>query len=123
MTVFAAIAALLAGVGIYGVLAYLVDHRRRELGIRMALGAQAADVVGLVLRQGFLPVGIGLVFGICSALAMTRYLKSLLYEVSATDPLVFSGISGGLVLVALLAMCVPAYRAGRVEPIKALRHE
>jgi putative ABC transport system permease protein len=123
MTVFAAIAALLAAVGIYGVLTYLIDQRRRELGIRMALGAQPADVVWLVLRQGFLPVGIGLLFGICGAFTITSYLKSLLYEVSSTDPLVFSGISVGLVLVALLAMSVPAYGATRVDPIQALRHE
>jgi putative ABC transport system permease protein len=123
MVVFAAIAALLAAVGIYGVLAYLVDRRRRELGIRMALGAQASDVVSLVLRQGSLPVGIGLVCGIGGAFAMTWYLKSLLYEVSTTDPLVFSGISVGLVLVSLLAMSVPAYRATRVHPLEALRHE
>jgi hypothetical protein len=123
MAVFAAIAALLAAIGIYGVLAYLVDQRSRELGIRMALGAQANDVVGLVLRQGFLSVGIGLLFGICGALAMTSYLRSLLYEVSTTDPLVFSGILGGLILVALLAMWVPAYRAARVDPLKALHHE
>ena len=123
MTVFAAIAALLAASGIYGVLAYLVDQRRRELGIRMALGAQASDVVGLVLRQGSLTVGTGLICGIGGAFGMTWYLKSLLYEVSATDPLVFSGISVGLVLVALLAMSVPAYRATRVDPLEALRHE
>ncbi|MCU1273596.1 MAG: hypothetical protein JWO48_1027 [Bryobacterales bacterium] len=123
MAVFAAIAALLAAIGIYGVLAYLVDQRRRELGIRMALGARPGDVVGLVLRQGSLPVGIGLVCGIGGAFAMTWYLKSLLYEVSTTDPLVFSGISVGLVLVALLAMSVPAYRATRVDPLEALRHE
>lgn len=123
MAVFAAIAALLAAIGIYGVLAYLVDQRRRELGIRMALGAGASDVVGLVLRQGSLPVGIGLVCGIAGAFAMTGYLKSLLYEVSTTDPLVFSGISLSLIVVALLAMSVPAYRATRVDPLEALRHE
>ena len=88
MAVFAAIASLLAAIGIYGVLAYLVDQRRRELGIRMALGAQASDVVGLVLRQGSLPVEIGLICGIGGAFGMTRYLKSLLYEISTTDPLV-----------------------------------
>src|SRR5437773_6088030 len=93
MAVFAAIAALLAAIGIYGVLAYLVDQRRRELGIRMALGAGSGDVVWLVLRQGSLPVGIGLACGIGGAFAMTWYLKSLLYEVSTTDPVVFSGIS------------------------------
>jgi predicted permease len=123
MTVFALIAALLAAIGIYGVLAYLVDQRRRELGIRMALGARASDVVGLVLRQGSLPVGIGLMCGIGGALAMTRYLNSLLYEISSTDPLIFTGILVGLALVALLAMSVPAYRATRVEPLEALRDE
>jgi ABC-type antimicrobial peptide transport system permease subunit len=76
MAVFAAIAALLAGIGIYGVLAYLVEQRRREWAIRMALGAQASDVVGLVLRQGSLPAGIGLMCGIGSAFAMTRYLMT-----------------------------------------------
>ena len=123
MLVFATMATLLAGIGIYGVLAYLVGQRRREFGIRMALGARASDVVGLVLRQGSLPVGIGLVFGIGGAFAMTWYLKSLLYEVSTTDPLVFSSISAGLVLVALLAMSIPAHRATRVDPLDALRHE
>jgi predicted permease len=123
MALFAAIATLLAGIGIYGVLAYLVDQRRREFGIRMALGARASDVVGLVLRQGSLPVAIGLVFGIGGAFAMTRYLKSLLYQVSSTDPLVFSSISVGLALVSLLAMSVPAHRATRADPLEALRHE
>ena len=123
MTVFAAIAALLTAVGIYGVLAYLVDQRRREFGIRMALGAQASDVVGLVLLQGSLPVGVGLICGIGGAFAVTRYLNSLLYNVSSTDPLVFSSIAGGLILIALLAMSIPALRATRVDPIEALRDE
>jgi len=123
MALFAAIAALLAAIGIYGVLAYLVDQRRRELGIRMALGAQASDVIGLVVLQGSLPVGIGLMCGIGGAFAMTRYLKSLLYEISATDPTVFSEILVGLILVALLAMSLPAHRATRVDPLEALRDE
>jgi putative ABC transport system permease protein len=123
MTVFAVIAALLAAVGIYGVLAYLVDQRRRELGIRMVLGAQPGDVVGLVLRQGSLPVGIGLLCGMGGAIAVTRYLKSLLYEVSATDPVIFGGILVGLILVALLAMSIPAHGASRIEPVEALRDE
>jgi predicted permease len=121
MIVFAAIAALLAAIGIYGVLAYLVDQRRREFGIRIALGAQAQNVVGLVLRQGSLSVGIGLLFGIGGAFTMTRYLKSLLYEVSATDPLIFASILVGLIVVALVAMSVPAHRATCVNPIEALR--
>jgi len=123
MSVFAAIAALLATIGIYGVLAYLVDQRRREFGIRMALGAQASDVAGLVLRQGFLPVGIGLICGVGGAFGMTRYLKSLLYEISTTDPLVFSSILTAVILVALLAMSVPAHRATRVDPLEALHDE
>ncbi len=123
MAVFAAIATLLAGIGIYGVLAYLVDMRRREFGIRMALGAHAMDVIGLVLVRGLVPVGIGIICGIGGAFALTRYLKSLLHEISTTDPLVFSGISAALVLVALLAMSVPAHRATRVDPLEALRHE
>jgi putative ABC transport system permease protein len=123
MAVFALIAALLAAIGIYGVLAYLVDQRRRELGIRMALGAQASDVVGVVLRQGSIPVGIGLMCGMGGAFAVTRFLKSLLYEISATDPLVFSSILAGLVLVALLAMSIPAHRATRVDPMEALRDQ
>lgn len=123
MLVFAVIATLLAGIGIYGVLAYLVDQRRREFGIRMALGARAADVLALVLRQGSLSVGIGLMCGMGGALAMTQYLKSLLYQVSTTDPLVFSVISVALVFVALLAMSVPAHRATRVDPLEVLRDE
>jgi putative ABC transport system permease protein len=123
MAVFAAIAALLAAVGIYSVLAYLVDQRRREFGIRMAMGARAGDLIGLVLLQGSLPVGIGFICGIGGALAMTRYLKSLLYEISSTDPTVFGAILVGLMLVALLAMSVPAHRATRVDPLEALRDE
>ncbi|HEX4229887.1 MAG TPA: ABC transporter permease [Bryobacteraceae bacterium] len=123
MAVFAAIAALLAAIGIYGVLAYVIDQRRREFGIRTALGARPADVVALVVLQGSLPVGVGLVCGVSGAFAMTWYLKSLLYEVGTTDPLVFSTISGGMVLVAILAMTVPAYRATRVDPLQTLREE
>src|ERR1043166_320691 len=123
MSVFAAIAAMLAAIGIYGVLAYLIDQRRRELGIRIALGARAPDVLGLVVRQGSVPGAVGLIFGIAGAFGLTWYLKSLLYEVSATDPLIFAGVSSGLVLVSLLAMSVPAHRATRVDPLEALRHE
>jgi len=123
MSVFAAIAAVLAAIGIYGVLAFLIDQRRRELGIRIALGAGAGDVLGLVLRQGSIPVAIGLLAGIGGAFALTWYLKSLLYEVSTTDPLIFCGVSLGLVIVALIAMSVPAHRATRVDPLEALRQE
>jgi putative ABC transport system permease protein len=123
MSVFAAFAGLLAGIGIYGVLGYLVDQRRREFGIRIALGARSTDVLALVLRQGLLPVAAGLIAGIAGALGLTRLLKSLLYEVSATDPLIFGMVSAGLIAVSLAAMFIPARRAIRVDPLEALRHE
>jgi putative ABC transport system permease protein len=123
MAVFAALAALLAAIGIYGVLAYLVDQRRREFGIRVALGARAGDVLTLVLRQGSIPVAVGLIAGIAGSLALTRLLKSLLYEVSATDPLIFGAVSLGLIAVSIVAMSIPARRATRVDPLDALRQE
>jgi putative ABC transport system permease protein len=123
MTVFAALAGLLAAIGIYGVLAYLVDQRRREFGIRIALGARSAEMLALVLRQGLVPVAAGLVAGIAGALGLTRLLKSLLYEVSATDPLIFGAVSIGLIAVSLAAMFIPALHATRVSPLDALRHE
>jgi len=123
MTVFAALAGLLAAIGIYGVLAYLVDQRQREFGIRIALGAHSADVLALVLREGLVPVAAGLIAGIAGALGLTRLLKSLLYEVSATDPLIFGAVSIGLIAVSLAAMFLPALRATRVSPLDALRHE
>jgi putative ABC transport system permease protein len=123
MAVFAALAALPAAIGIYGVLAYLVDQRRREFGIRVALGARAGDVLTLVLRQGSIPVAVGLIAGIAGSLALTRLLKSLLYEVSATDPLIFGAVSLGLIAVSIVAMSIPARRATRVDPLDALRQE
>jgi putative ABC transport system permease protein len=123
MSVFAALAAGLAALGIYGVLAYLVDQRRRELGIRIALGATRANVLALVVRQGSKPVAIGLAAGIAGAFALTGVLKSLLFEVSATDPFIFAAITAGLILVSLAAMAVPARRASRVNALEVLRHE
>jgi putative ABC transport system permease protein len=123
MAVFAGIAAILAAIGIYGVLAYLVDQRRRELGIRMALGARPGDVLGLVLRQGSIPIGAGLAAGIAAAFGLTWFLKSLLYEVSTTDPLIYASVSMGLIAVALIAMLVPGWRATRIDPLEALRQE
>jgi putative ABC transport system permease protein len=123
MSAFAALAALLAAIGIYGVLAYLVDQRRREFGIRVALGARAAAVLALVLRQGSIPVAAGLIAGIAGALGLTRLMKSLLFEVSPTDPLIFGAVSLGLILISLAAMSIPARRATRVDPLDALRQE
>ncbi|HTB12273.1 MAG TPA: ABC transporter permease [Bryobacteraceae bacterium] len=123
MTVFASLAAVLAALGIYGVLAYLVDQRRRELGIRIALGATRANVLALVMRQGSTPVAIGIAVGIAGAFALTGVLKSLLFEVSATDPVIFAAITIGLTIVSLAAMAIPARRASRVNATEVLRHE
>jgi len=123
MAVFAVLAGLLAAIGIYGVLAYLVDQRRREFGIRIALGACSAEVLALVLWQGLVPVAAGLIVGIAGAFALTRLLKSLLYEVSPTDPLIFCAVSIGLVAVSLVAMFIPARRAASVDALVALRYE
>jgi len=118
---FAALALLLAGFGLYGVMAYSVAQRSREIGIRMALGARSADVRSLVVRQAVWLGAAGLVIGIAGALAVTRVLGSLLFGVSATDPLTFGGVSAALVTVLLLAAYLPARRATRVDPIVALR--
>jgi putative ABC transport system permease protein len=120
---FAGLAVILAAVGIYSVLAYAVRRRSREIGIRMALGAQITDVVRMVVVEGMIPTLIGLSIGIAGALALGRILTTLIYGIQASDPLTFVAVSALLVIVALLASLIPAYRAARVEPIKALREE
>ena len=119
---FAVVALLLAGIGIYGVLAYAVSQRTREIGIRMALGATRGHMLRLALRHGMVLAGIGVVLGIGGALGLTRFLTKLLYEVKPTDPLTFVGVSLLLLLVALLASWVPARRAAKVDPMEALRY-
>jgi putative ABC transport system permease protein len=121
--IFAVVALVLASVGIYGLIAYSVTQRTQELGIRIALGAQRRDVLRLVLTYGTRLTLLGVALGLFAALALSRLLTSLLFSVSATDPLTFAGVAGLLAMVALLACFIPARRATRVDPIIALRYE
>jgi predicted permease len=116
-------ALLLGTVGLYGVIAYSVSQRTHEIGIRMALGAQRRDVMRLVLGEGMLVILMGLAIGLAGSLALTRFLSSLLFGVTATDPLTFSGVAVLLALVAVAACYIPARRAMRVDPMLALRYE
>lgn len=121
--VFAGLALLLSAVGIYGVLAYTVTQRTREFGIRVALGATVRDVVGKVVGQGLKLAGIGLVIGFAGALALTRFMTTLLFEVRPTDPGVFVAVAVALTVVAVVASFVPSLRALRIRPANALRYE
>ncbi len=123
LAVFAALALLLAGVGIYGVISYVAGQRTQEIGIRLALGAQRTDVLRLMLWEGSRLALVGVAIGISAAFAMTRLMTKMLYGVSATDPLTFVAVAGILMLVAIAACYMPARRATRVDPMQALRSE
>jgi hypothetical protein len=121
--VFAGVALLLAGVGIYSVLSYIVRGRSREIGIRIALGAQRADVLGLLIVEGMSPAIVGIAAGTIAALASGKVIETLVFGVSASDPLTLAAVGATLAFVAFVASLVPAYRALRCDPVNVLRTE
>jgi putative ABC transport system permease protein len=121
--IFALVALVLAALGIYGVVAHAVAQRTHEIGVRMALGAAVGDVIGLVVRQGILPVAGGLAAGMAVALGVSRLLGSVLYGITPTDPVTYATVALVLAAVALVACAAPARRATRVDPLVAIRSE
>jgi ABC-type antimicrobial peptide transport system permease subunit len=123
LTGFAGIALILAAIGLYGLLSYMVAQRTLEIGLRMALGAQRSDVLRMIVRRGFTLALVGVVAGIAIAAAATRLLSGMLYGIRATDPLTFAATAGLFLLVSIAASGVPAYRAARMDPMKSLREQ
>src|SRR4030095_7786136 len=122
-TGFAFLSMLLASIGIYGLVSYSVSQRTRDIGIRLALGAQAADVMRLILKNGIALTLSGVVVGLAGAFALTRFLATLLFAVTPTDTLTFVTVSLVLIVVAIVASLIPARRATKVDPLVALRYE
>jgi putative ABC transport system permease protein len=123
LSAFGGLGLILAMIGIYGVISFSVTQRTREIGVRMALGAQPGNVLRMVIREGMLLAGGGIIVGVGGGLALTRFMRSLLFEVKPTDPATFVGVAAVLVIVALAACWIPARRAMRIEPMEALRYE
>jgi ABC-type antimicrobial peptide transport system permease subunit len=123
LAVAGAMALLLGVIGIYGVISYSVSQRTREIGIRMALGAQRTALTRMFVRHGLRLAGIGLVFGLAASFALTRGMSSLLFGISSADPVTYVGVSAGLALAAALASYLPSRRASAVDPVEALRAE
>jgi putative ABC transport system permease protein len=121
--IFATLALILAGVGVYAVMSYSVTQRTHEIGVRMAVGAERRDVIKLILREGMLLTVIGMSLGLAGALALTRIVASLLFDVSPNDLITFTLIALLLIHIALLACYIPARRATKIDPMLALRHE
>ena len=123
ITFFAIMALLLAAVGLYAVLSYMVAQRTLEIGLRLALGAQRENVMALIVRRGAALAAIGLAIGVAASLVLTRFLSDMLYGVTPLDPVTFVTVSAVLMLVSLVASSAPAYRAARLDPMRTLREQ
>jgi len=123
LTSFAAMALLLCGIGLYGLLSYMVVQRSAEIGLRVALGARRTDVLALILGRGMSLAAAGVVIGLAASVFLTRYLTSMLFSVQPLDAITFASVTAILLLVALMASSLPAYRAARLDPIKTLRDQ
>jgi ABC-type antimicrobial peptide transport system permease subunit len=123
LSILAASALLLAAIGVYGIMSYSVQQQTKDIGIRIALGADKNTILAMILRQGLIPAFVGVAAGLAGAFGLTRLMESLLYGVKSGDPVIFFGVSAILLMVALLAVLIPAWRAISLDPVAALRSE